>query len=440
MATDLPVTVVGAGPVGLAAAASLLARDLRPVVVEAGDGPAWVVAQWEHVRLFSPWSDLIAPAAAELLSAVGWQPPAPHIHPTGAEWLEYYLRPLGAVLKTHIRYRTRVVGVARRGLDLLSSADRGKQPFTVHLTSQDGEHLLEASAVIDASGTWGMPNPLGSDGLPAQGENSARDHIAYRIPDLSIAATRARYANKRVAVVGSGHSAQTALIALAELADDYHDTRVVWLRRSSAAVVSDDADSLSGRSALTKHAAGVAHSRRVSVVTGFRVAAVDRASDKRIALKPVDGHETEPFDEVVALTGFRPDHSWLSEVRLDLDPALQAPRRLAPLIDPAVHSCGTVKPHGASELAQPEVGLFVAGMKSYGRAPTFLAITGYEQVRSIAAAIAGDDEAAARVELALPAAISCDAGPSGACGPSGCGPSDAVVQLAGPVGRIPGRD
>ena len=89
-------------------------------------------------------------------------------------------------------------------------------------------------------------------------------------------------------------------------------------------------------------------------------------------------------------------------MRLDLDPAVQSPRALAPLIDPNIHSCGTVRPHGAEELKQPEGNLFVIGMKSYGRAPTFLMLTGYEQARSVVAAIAGDWEAARRVELALP--------------------------------------
>ena len=84
----------------------------------------------------------------------------------------------------------------------------------------------------------------------------------------------------------------------------------------------------------------------------------------------------------------------LSEIRLRLDPAIEAPVALAPLIDPNEHSCGTVRPHGARELVQDDPGFYIAGIKSYGRAPTFLMITGYEQVRSIAADIAGDKEAA----------------------------------------------
>jgi hypothetical protein len=72
------------------------------------------------------------------------------------------------------------------------------------------------------------------------------------------------------------------------------------------------------------------------------------------------------------------------------------------LIDPNEHSCGSVRPHGARELAHPDPGYYIVGMKSYGRAPTFLLATGYEQVRSVVAEICGDHEAAAKVELNLP--------------------------------------
>ncbi len=117
-----------------------------------------------------------------------------------------------------------------------------------------------------------------------------------------------------------------------------------------------------------------------------------------------------PFDEIIATTGFRPDLSLLAELRLDLDPAVESPKALAPLIDPNVHSCGSVPPHGEAELRHPESGAYVVGMKSYGRAPTFLMLTGYEQVRSIAAAIAGDWEAARDVQLVLPETGVCSSG------------------------------
>jgi hypothetical protein len=138
----------------------------------------------------------------------------------------------------------------------------------------------------------------------------------------------------------------------------------------------------------------------------------------------VSGHlGTQPWtgtvDRIVVATGFRPDLALLREVRIALAPAVEAPPALAPLIDPNLHSCGTVPPHGAAELAHPEPGFYIVGSKSYGRAPTFLMATGYEQVRSITAEIAGDHEAARSVHLVLPETGVCSAAPVTA-GASGC--------------------
>ena len=133
-----------------------------------------------------------------------------------------------------------------------------------------------------------------------------------------------------------------------------------------------------------------------------------------------------PFDEIIVTTGLRPDLAPLRELRLDLDEIVEAPRALAPLIDPNVHSCGTVPPHGFMELSHPEPGFFIVGMKSYGRAPTFLLRTGYEQVRSVVAALAGDLDAASRVELVLPE--------TGACSLGNRQPSESVEPAAAAVG------
>ncbi|MFD0776858.1 flavoprotein, partial [Streptomonospora algeriensis] len=160
-------------------------------------------------------------------------------------------------------------------------------------------------------------------------------------------------------------------------------------------------DRLAARGALGERAKKAVEAGYIDAVTGFRTAEVRRAEGGAVLVDD-GGRALDPVDEVVALTGFRPDLAPLSEIRLGLDATLQAPVALAPLIDPNVHSCGTVYPHGAAELSHPEPGFYLAGMKSYGRAPTFLALTGYEQVRSIAAEIAGDAESAARVELTLP--------------------------------------
>lgn len=415
----MPVVVVGAGPAGLSAAAHLVERGEQVLVLEAGDRAGAAVSQWHHVRLFSRWSELVDPAAERLLASTGWVRPDSGTYPTGAEWAELYLRPLAEALGSRVRLGARVVGVARRGRDRVVDAGREDEPLTVHVLTAGGEERITARAVIDASGTWGSPNPLGGDGLPAAGEKAAAAWINYRVPDLSV--ERARYAGKRIAVAGSGHSALTALVALANLAEQEPGTKVVWLLRRGAignAFGGGEADQLPARGALGLRAGKAVEAGHVETVTGFRTASVERETDGSLALESFDGHRLEGVDEVVVLTGFRPDLSWLSEIRLDLDPVLQAPTKLAPLIDPNVHSCGTVYPHGENELRHPEPGVYLVGMKSYGRAPTFLSLTGYEQARSVVAAIAGDHESAGRVELVLPE--------TGVCG--GAGVFDAPAE------------
>ncbi|HEX6328965.1 MAG TPA: NAD(P)-binding domain-containing protein [Jiangellaceae bacterium] len=440
MTQDHPVVVIGAGPIGLAAAAELVDRGLDPIVLEAGPRPAAAVRDWSHVRLFSTWSELVSPAAARLLEPTGWRRPEGSRYPLGGDWASEYLDPLAAVLGDRIRLDTRVIGVAKRGRDKVVDSGRESQPFTVHALDATGSEVrITARAVIDASGTWATPNPLGGDGYPAAGEQAASDRISYRIPDLRLPDVRARYAGKQVAVVGAGHSALTALVELVAIAES--GTHVTWvLRRGEIgdAFGGGEADQLPARSALGRRAEAAVRQGHVDVVTGFRTQEIDKGADERLVLVGEDGRRLPEVAEIIGLTGFRPDLSFLSEVRLELDVRLQAPVELAPLIDPNIHSCGTVYPHGVNELSHPEKGLYLVGMKSYGRAPTFLAMTGYEQVRSVVAAIAGDRDAAERVELTLP--------DSGVCGGAGlfdeadatqeaggcCGPAEpAVVQIGG---------
>ncbi|MEV7891281.1 SidA/IucD/PvdA family monooxygenase, partial [Streptomyces sp. NPDC088357] len=360
------------------------------------------------------WGELVDPAAEKLLAPTGWIRPDSAAYPTGGDWAERYLQPLADVLGDTVRYGARVTGVARAGRDRIVDSGRDEQPFTVHIETSDGrEERLTARAVIDASGTWSTPSPMGADGLAALGEKAAADRVSYRVPDFDDPAVRARYAGRRTAVIGSGASAFTALALLADLAADTPGTHAVWvLRRGIGASTygGGEADQLPARGALGLRAKTAVEAGHASAITGFRTRAVSYDGD-RLVLESDDGRRTDPIDEVIVLTGFRPDLSFLSELRLGLDERLQAPTALAPLIDPNVHSCGTVYPHGVNELSHPEQDVYLVGMKSYGRAPTFLAMTGYEQVRSVTAAIAGDQEAAERVELTLPE--------TGVCGGAG---------------------
>jgi hypothetical protein len=420
--SGLPVVVIGTGPSGLAAAAHLLDRGLEPLVLETGSQVGANIAQWRHVRLFSPWCLALDPVSMRLLDQAGWTGPDPDALPTGADLLEHYLQPLAALpaLASRIRLRTTVVAVARQDLDKVRTPGRDQLPFLIRVRDRDGRLAdLQARAVIDASGTWTQPNPLGASGLPALGEPDALARIAYGLPDLG-GRDRDRYAGRRTVVVGAGHSAATSLLALAELQHQAPGTAVVWAVRSATprplvGKGSAEADELPARGRLATDLAALVEAGRIELVTGFRIHRVELAGDRvRLAGDHLQGDDViqaqglvVEADAVIAATGFRPDHTIAAELRLGLDPALECPTALAPLIDPNVHTCGTVPAHGIAELAHPEPGYVVVGMKSYGRAPTFLLATGYQQVGSVVAALAGDQAGAARRDQGPPAAALC---------------------------------
>jgi len=443
------VAIFGAGPVGLAAAAHVLERGMTPIVLEAGPGPAYAVRQWQHVQLFSPWEYNVDKAAQRLLSSIGWNSPDPHVYPTGAELLDRYLDPLATKtpLKDVIRTSSRVTAVSRLGFDKAKTRGREKAPFEIRYQNGKGPETLRADAVIDASGTWFSPNPAGANGLPAIGEREARSRISYAMPDV-LGKDRARFAGKTIAVLGAGHSAIGTLTDLTSLARSVPGTDVIWLLRGNdpaKAFGGGANDKLAARGELGAHFATLVASGQVKVEAEFSLTQIVSAGDRlRVATRSGCCGRSIVVDELIVATGFRPDLSFLSEVRLRLDPAIEAPVALAPLIDPNEHSCGTVRPHGARELAQDEPGLYLAGIKSYGRAPTFLMLTGYEQVRSIAAELAGDVEAARRVELELPETGVCNVSASlnagGCCGgpaktdASACCASDETAKQSGASG------
>jgi cation diffusion facilitator CzcD-associated flavoprotein CzcO len=376
-------------------------------VLEAGADIGHAVRQWGHVQLFSPWEYNIDRAAARLLATTGWNSPEPDAYPTGGELLERYLEPLAnnTVLRTHIHTSAHVTDISRVGFDKLKTRGRSAAPFEIRSQNGQGAKMLRADAVIDASGTWHSPNPAGANGLRAIGESQAADKIAYGMPDV-LGRDCGRYAGKTVAVLGAGHSAIGTLTDLAQLATQSPGTKPIWLLRGNdpaKAFGGGANDKLAARGELGAAFAALVAAGKIKVESEFRVSHLT-ADGPRLAVgsgASCCGRRVV-VDELIVATGFRPDLDFVRELRIQLDPAIECPVALAPLIDPNQHSCGTVRPHGARELAQDEPGFYFAGMKSYGRAPTFLMITGYEQVRSIAADIAGDRAAAERVELVLP--------------------------------------
>lgn len=447
----LPVAIVGAGPVGLAAAAHLVERGIRPVILERGDTVGSAMLEWGHVRVFSPWRYNIDAAARTLLEGSGWQAPAEKTLPTGGEIVRGYLQPLAALpeIAPNLKLGATVTAITREQHDKLADIGRAEAPFVIRYRDATGEHRVTARAVIDATGTWSKPNPIGVDGLSVPGETEAAGRIAYGIPDVA-GVQRAVYAGKRTLVIGGGHSAINVALALMELQDAAPATEIYWaLRRSGVERLLGGGlnDQLPERGALGLAARQAMQEGRLNMLAPFSVDRIETTTDGLVVEASHGGQPTRlEVDLIVVATGFRPDLSFLDELRIALDPAVEATPALAPLIDPNLHSCGTVPPHGIDELSHPEPGFTIVGSKSYGRAPTFLMATGYEQVRSVVADIAGEHAAARQVRLVLPETGVChsdrapEAAAAGCCGgaaPAGvdaCCIKDAVAKAEGKSG------
>ncbi|MBC3919221.1 NAD(P)-binding domain-containing protein [Undibacterium sp. CY18W] len=414
----LPVAVIGAGPVGLAAAAHLLLRGQKPLIFEDGSSVAANLASYRQVRLFSPWRFNLDQASVTLLEPTGWIKPDLEGLPTAGEMIDQYLQPLAQLpaIAEALHFEHRVVAISRQGYDKVKTKGRDDAPFVLRVQTPDGEKEYQASAVIDASGTWSQANPLGANGVPALGEQRNAAHITYGMPDI-LGAERQRFAGKRVLVVGTGHSAAGNLLALAQLAEQVPGTTLLWaIRGNHVAKVfgGGSADGLPARGQLGSRLKALKESGQLSLYRNFQIREIRSQEHGIEVIGEVHQGETpliSGIDEIIGATGARPDLSLSRELRVRYDPWLESTDALAPLIDPNVHSCGTVRPHGHRELAHPETGYYAVGAKSYGRAPNFLMATGYEQVRSVVAALTGDLAAADHVQLILPKTGVCSTQP-----------------------------
>ncbi|MBU3021822.1 NAD(P)-binding domain-containing protein [Aestuariibacter sp. A3R04] len=411
---NLPIAVIGAGPIGLSAAVNLLDAGLTPIVFESGDCAGSNIANWAHVRMFSPWAYNMDPTAISLLKETGWTEPALTDFPTGRELLDRYVLPLASHEKIapHLHLNTRVDNISRQYHDVLRNDGREDAAFVVRVSNADGERDILVRAIIDASGTYQTPNWLGAHGIPAIGELAASSSISYGVPNI-LGARREQFAGKTVLVIGGGHSAYNALQDLVKLSEQAQDTRILWGIRQATVdniVRSPKNDELQERRRLEVHIQTLLEEGKIEVFTHIAIEKIQSDNGKLV----VHSHSKAlpPVDEIIAATGFRPNLALLSELRIAIDPATQSPVNLGPLIDPNLHTCGSVPEHGVAELSHPESGLYVVGIKSYGRAPTFLLKTGYKQVKSVTSLLANQGD----IESAVAnSPLSCDARVPGSC-------------------------
>ncbi len=382
------IAILGAGPTGIEAALAAADAGLPFTIYEAAPSVAGNVRAWGHVRLFTPWEMNVSPRMRRHLEAAGRELPGGSQCPTGHELAGKLFEPLAALpeIAPNVRLGTRVLSVGRQGLlkhEEIATAERGRRPFRILLSDQSGREWTEtADVVIDATGTWGHPNTLGDGGIPAPGERSFSDEIRRDIPDFASEASN--WAGKIVLLAGAGHSAQTAVRALAELPG----TRVVWaLRNPEPGWGTHEGDPLPERARLAADAAAFAGGAS-SAVEARRGVAVEEITKPNgcfeVVLRNGKDSETVAVDRILSLTGAVGDHGLYRQLQVHECYATSGPMKLsAALLGAGNSDCLAQTTHGADTLTNPEPGFFILGSKSYGRNNTFLMRIGWEQVGEV---------------------------------------------------------
>lgn len=401
MAIDTPakLAILGAGPIGLEAAlyARFLGYDVA--IYETGD-VAQSVRAWGHVRMFTPFAMNCSSLGLAAIAAHDetYQPPKPDELLTGRDWAERYLLPLSQtdLLADHLHLQTTALGIGKEEVlkgELLGDEERGDWPFRLLVRDAAGrERMDEADAVLDATGTFRQPNWAGQGGLPAIGEQSLRGAIEYHLPDI-LGSERQKYAGKHILLVGSGYSAATSAVALAQLAAEAPGTHVTWIARHELSADSPGPipaiadDRLPERAALARRANELAAAggalEFLPATTILRIAqnssgsfAVELAGQKS---------ETRTFDRIIANVGYRPDNRLYEELQFHECYATQGPLKLAAALlgQGRGADCLEQPACGPQSLFSPEPNFYVLGAKSFGRRTNFLYSAGLAQIRDL---------------------------------------------------------
>lgn len=394
------IAILGAGPIGLEAAAAAVEHGWPFTVYEAAPHVAANVRAWGHVQLFTPWDLNVSSRVRRMLAEAGQTVPEGEICPPGRELVQRVLDPLAALpsIAGNLRLGSRVAAVSREGL-LKSDAigdpeERRRHPFRLLIETGEGDEAVEhADVVLDCTGSYGNPNTLGDGGIPAPGERRLADFIHRTLPNLEAEAEA--WAGRTVLLAGAGHSAQTAARDLAAFAERHPGTRVLWAVRSPAprwGRVADDP--LPERAKLADAADALADgaSSAVELRRSAAVEAVAPAGNQvEVTLRDGSGGaEKLKVDRILSLTGYVGDPTLYRQLQIHECYATSGPMKLAAaLLGDASGDCLQQTSRGADSLTSPEPDFFLLGVKSYGRNPTFLLRTGWQQVDEVYGLLAG---------------------------------------------------
>lgn len=420
----MKVAIIGGGPLGMEAALYGACAGFEVQVYERGR-LAENVRQWGHVRVFTEWARNRSPLAERLLLERGDALAEPQSTSTGDELADYVLRLASlSALRGRVSPQTEVFSIARQGLlksDLVGDARRADRPFRLLIKTAAGEAIRHADAVIDATGVYATPNYLGNGGMRCVGERQHASQIWYHLPDIA-GRDRARFANRHTLIVGSGHSAASTLRAIGDLFDEFPQTRITWVVRRDVpshgfpySLIPDDPSP--HRNDLHRRANELSNHPQVAFCPRSTVEAIERVGHGfRVVL---NGGETIPrpvvegCDNIVAHTGFRPDHTLWQELAVDVHAATDGPRLLAEALIFHNHRSGVglstgyaektpdqstldgekenktvadrwkFRPDDPALLWSGEPNFFIVGIKSYGRDAGFLMQNGFRQVRDV---------------------------------------------------------
>jgi len=339
----------------------------------------------------------LSPSAAD---ALGGRLPPEDALLSGREFVDDVLAPLAACddLAGRIKLRHAVVAVGRSGLtrgDFAGHPIRAERPFRLLVETPQGEESMDADAVIDASGVYSLPAAIGAGGIPAPGERALAGRMIRHLGTLHERLDTLR--GRRILLVGHGHSAANAVVNLSALAAQTPGTRVIWATRSMnrRPCVEVASDPLPERHRIVFEANRLAAQPPswLQVERRARIECIRQARDGSVRVA-VSGDRIISADEIIGLTGYRPDWSFLTELAIEVAPDTEGSARLARALS-NVTDCLSVPSLAPADLDSGEAGFYLAGAKSYGRARTFLLQSGYAQLETILDGIQRRDFAAA---------------------------------------------